>query len=245
MESWIGSVRKSAGVDEERVPRRDPRPAGAGRCRGHARRRRGRRRGHGARGDARAARARPSATSCGRSVTPRASSSSRGPRPSRQVVEQMQLHYAVRSLSDLGFERLAAGSQVGAVAFARGAQSIQKKAGAPLVLLGMAAAKLEKFQDAIEAFRAGFKDGVPAPAKGRLAMRGNAHYGYVLLKSEGKAPAAGGREGPGARGGPRGARREGRTPRSRRARTSRGPTCGSARRTRPSRRSRRRSRWGR
>jgi tetratricopeptide (TPR) repeat protein len=113
-----------------------------------------------------------------------------GPEASRQAVEEMQLHYAVRSLANLGFERLTAGSQVGAIAFARGAQSIQKKAGAPLVLLGMAAAKLEKFQDAIEAFRAGFKDGVPAPATGRLAMRGNAHYGYVLLKSEGKAPAA-------------------------------------------------------
>jgi len=108
---------------------------------------------------------------------------------SQQAVEAMQLKYAVRSLSERGFERLNAGSQVGAIAFAKGAQSIQKKAGAPLVLLGMAAAKLEKYPDAIEAFRAGFKDGVPEPAEGRLAMRGNAHYGYVLLKSEGKAAA--------------------------------------------------------
>ncbi len=112
-----------------------------------------------------------------------------GSEAARKAVETMQLKYAVHSLSNLGFERLNAGSQVGAVAFARGAQSIQKKAGAPLVLLGMAAAKLEKWQDALEAFRAGFKDGVPAPAVGRLAMRGYAFYGYVLLKSEGKAPA--------------------------------------------------------
>ena len=112
-----------------------------------------------------------------------------GPDAARQAVEAMQLRYAVRSLSNLGFERLNAGSQVGAIAFAKGAQSIQKKAGAPLVLLGMAASKLEQFPDALEAFRAGFKEGVPAPAEGRLAMRGNAFYGHVLLKSEGKAPA--------------------------------------------------------
>lgn len=112
-----------------------------------------------------------------------------GPEAARKAVEDMQLHYAVLSLSQLGFERLTAGSQVGAIAFARGAQSIQKKAGAPLVLLGMAAAKLEKFEDAIEAFRAGFRDGVPAPATGRFAMRGNAHYGYVLLKDKSKASA--------------------------------------------------------
>ena len=112
-----------------------------------------------------------------------------GSESARKAVEKMQLEYAVRSLSKLGFERLTAGSQMGAIAFARGAQSIQKKAGAPLVLLGMDAAKLEKFEDALEAFRAGFKDGVPAPATGRLAMRGNAHFGYVLLKDKSKAAA--------------------------------------------------------
>ena len=109
--------------------------------------------------------------------------------PQAKAVEAMQLDYAVRSLSKLGFERLYAGSQMGAIAFAKGAQAINKKAGAPLVLLGMAAARLEKYEDAVEAFRAGFKDGVPIPAEGRVAMRGNAHFGYVLLKDESKAAA--------------------------------------------------------
>lgn len=108
---------------------------------------------------------------------------------SAKAIEAMQLDYAVRSLSKLGFERLVAGSQVGAIAFAKGAQAIQKKAGAPLVLLGMAAAKLEKFEDAVEAFRAGFQSGAPIPAEGRVAMRGNAFFGYVLLKDESKAAA--------------------------------------------------------
>jgi len=104
----------------------------------------------------------------------------------RDAVEAMQVKYAVTILSTLGFDRLNAGSQLGAIAFARGAREIDKKAGAPLVVLGMAAAKLEKWDEAIEAFRAGFADGVDTPAQGRLAMRGNAFFGYALLKATDK-----------------------------------------------------------
>lgn len=104
------------------------------------------------------------------------------PEAHREAVEAMQVEYAVSILSRLGFERLTAGSQLGAIAFARGAREIDKRAGAPLVVLGMAAAKLEKWDEAVEAFRAGFADGVTIPAEGRVAMRGNAFFGYALLK---------------------------------------------------------------
>jgi hypothetical protein len=106
------------------------------------------------------------------------------PESARQAVLEMELNYAVRILSELGFERLETGSNLSAMKMAQGARKIDAKAGVPFVVLGMAATKMEKWDEAIEAFRAGFAKSATVRAKGRLAMRGFAHYGYACLQKK-------------------------------------------------------------
>jgi len=116
------------------------------------------------------------------------------PEAVRKLLLDMQVAYAVRSLTDQGWERFQADSLVGASMFAKGARKMDAKAGAPMVLLGMVATKAGEFDEAIEAFRAGFGKGVTVPATGRLAMRGYAHYGYACLEKKGEAAFKEGRE---------------------------------------------------
>lgn len=106
------------------------------------------------------------------------------PEAVRSKVIDMQVDYAVGILARLAFERLEAGSYVGAQAFARGARVIDAKAGAPLVVLGMVATKESQWDEAIEAFRIGFGKSAQKKAKGRMAMRGYAHYGYACLQKK-------------------------------------------------------------
>ena len=65
-----------------------------------------------------------------------------------------------------------------------GEQAGPKKAGPPLVVLGMVATEEGEWDEGIDALRQGLGAGTSIKAKGRMAMRGWAHLGYALLQKK-------------------------------------------------------------
>lgn len=100
----------------------------------------------------------------------------------RDDVMKLQLATSVRTLTRLAHERHEAGSLVGAEAYANGALAIEPKAGMPHAVQGLAAAKVEKWEEAVAAFDKAFDKGKVFTPEGELAHRSWRTFGYALLK---------------------------------------------------------------
>lgn len=102
----------------------------------------------------------------------------------RTAVLNMENTYAVRTLTNMAYERHDSGSDVGAKAYADGALAIDGEATMPYAVFGMIAVKQEDWKAAIEAFQKAFKPQAKLQPVGRLAMWSYRNYGYALMKAK-------------------------------------------------------------
>jgi tetratricopeptide (TPR) repeat protein len=106
------------------------------------------------------------------------------PEEIRPRLMALEVTYAVRTLSRLAYERLEAGSRLAALAYARQVTRIDRTAGMPWAVLGLASLQAGESDDGIEALRRAFaKGGTLAPA-GRLALNAHAALGTALLQQK-------------------------------------------------------------
>lgn len=104
-------------------------------------------------------------------------------------LEAIQLAAAVKTLSRLGFERYDNGSLRGAERFAEGALALAPDAETPHAVLGLAAEKEQRWDDAVAAFEKAFAGKTAMAPEARLAFWAWQSYGLCLLKQKTKAAA--------------------------------------------------------
>ena len=105
----------------------------------------------------------------------------------RKQLELVQELAAVKTLTRLAYERLDAGSLRGAERFAKGALAVSPKAETPHAVVGLAASKEERWDDAIKAFEKAFAGKSDMVPEERLAHWSWRTYAYSLLQRKEKA----------------------------------------------------------
>jgi tetratricopeptide (TPR) repeat protein len=99
----------------------------------------------------------------------------------RNQVVTLNVTYAVETLSRLAYERLEAGSRIAAIDFAQDVARIDRAAGMPWAVLGLAAAQAGDPLEAIDALRRAFQGEAGLRPRGRLALNAWGALGQTLL----------------------------------------------------------------
>lgn len=94
----------------------------------------------------------------------------------------MENTYAVKTLTNMAYERFNSGSMVGARKYADGALAIDSDATMPYAVYGMIGVKEEDWKSAFENFQKAFKAQGKLQPTGRLAMWSYRNFGYALMK---------------------------------------------------------------